>query len=732
MRRLCTKLNLPLVFLVWTLPSAAYAQVLEEVVVTAQKREQSIQDVGVAISALTGDDIADMRMGRPMDIAAQIPGLDIKSTLGNNNPVVTIRGVGLNDFSANNSPSAGLYVDGVYITSPAMMGFQLFDLERVEVLKGPQGTLFGRNTTAGAVNFHSQKPKADQESYVTLGYGRYDTYRIEGGVGISLSDYVTGRVAVQIEQRDGGYYDNRFTGNGEYGNIDRIAWRAMLNWDVNDDVGVLLKLHGGTDKSDSQANWKARGIRCPEFDATGVSAPGCPDDLGYADPFFNEPHTGEWNFDPRLDVETIGVSAKVDWAISEDMSLTSLTAFQAFERFLEEDADGSPNSGFDIRYDNEVDQVSQEFLLTMDGWENVVWILGAFYAKDEIDSFPGHGIASFDAFGGDIVLNYTQETTASAIFSHVEYQLSDAWKLTAGLRFTQEDKDYDAVELFLDADGTNLFGPGNTPLDFGFGPVVASNLNFDDDNVSGKLGLDYTPNEDILIYASYSRGFKSGGFAGTAVLGADGFIPYESETLSAFEVGLKATLMGGSAKWNSAVFFYDYEDMQLFTLPPGGDFTRLDNAEEAEVKGFETEFEWLASDQLSLAFGLSTLSTENKDPGFSGLELPNSPELSYNGSASYHFPVAEGLESEISLNFNYVDETYKAVENHRRSLAEDYTLLNVRWSLVADKWEVALWGRNITDEEYVVEIFDQADLIGDYIVYFGAPSDYGLSFTYRW
>lgn len=732
MRRVIQKIKLTSLVIASTITVSGWAAVLEEIVVTAQKRKQNMQDVGIAVSALTGDDIAEMRMDRPMDISAQIPNLDIKSTLGNNNPVVTIRGVGLNDFSANNSQSAGLYVDGVYIASPAMMGFQLFDLEQVEVLKGPQGTLFGRNTTAGAVNFYSRKPSKDQESYVTVGYGRYDTYRVESGLGVSVSENVTGRLSLQVEKRDGGYYDNKITDNDEYGNIDRIGWRGVLNWDVNDDLSVLFNLHGGRDKSDSQANWKARGTRCAEFEATGLSAPGCADDLGYADPFFNKPHTGEWNSDPELDVETVGGSVKLNWALTESISLTSLTGFESFERVLEEDADGSPNSGFDIRYDNEIDQWSQELLLTMDGWDNTVWILGAFYSRDEIESFPGHGVSSFDLFGGDIVLNYTQNTTAYALFSHLEYQLADQWKLTLGIRYTEEDKDYDAVELFLDENGDNLFGPGNTPLDFGFGPVVADNKNFEDDNISGKIGLDYTLNDDVLIYASYSKGFKSGGFVGTAVLGADGFVPYHSETLDAYELGVKATFLGGSVQWNSALFYYDYQNLQLFTLPPGGDFIRLGNADDAEIVGFETDIQWLPTENLKLSFGIATLDTENKDVSYSGLELPNAPELSYNGSVRYSIPISADLESVVSFNFNYVDETFKAVENHRRSLAEDYTLVNVRWSLVSDEWELAAWVQNLTDEEYVVEIFDQADLLGNYIVYSGAPRDYGVSFTYRW
>lgn len=192
--------------------------------------------------------------------------------------------------------------------------------------------------------------------------------------------------------------------------------------------------------------------------------------------------------------------------------------------------------------------------------------------------------------------------------------------------------------------------------------------------------------------------------------------------------------LDGSLQWNSALFYYDYQDMQLFTLPPGGNFTRLSNAEKAEVKGFESELEWLPTDGLRISAGVSLLDTENKDPNpdFHGKKLPNAPELTYNATISYTARLSDNLQSNLLLSFNYVDKMYKVAENPRRALADDYSLTNLRWSVGSDKWELAAWIQNLTNEKYVVEIFDQTDLISNYILFFGPPRDYGISLSYRW
>lgn len=393
---------------------------LEEIVVTAQKRSESLQSVPVTVSAIGGETLQDLRMSQAQDVAAQMPNVEIKNTLGNSNPVVSIRGVSMNDFSANNSQSAGVYVDETFYVSPAMMGFQLFDLDRVEVLKGPQGTLYGRNTTAGAIKFITKAPSTKAgDNYFQVGYGRYQTIEAEGGVNLPISETLTGRLAGQWRNREGGYINNTFTGKNEYGEIHRVAGRFELAWNPSSTISALLNVHAGRDRSDSMAVWKARGTDCVEYATTGIPAPGCPDFLGFVDPDFDDPYTGAWGTDPKLRIDTHGGSFKLDITAGK-VTITSVTAYEKFKRNLQEDADGSPNSGFDIVYNNDIEQFSQELRLATQDIDAVDLIAGLFYSKDTINSQPGHGISSFDAFGLNVSLFYKQKTEAEAVLISAE------------------------------------------------------------------------------------------------------------------------------------------------------------------------------------------------------------------------------------------------------------------------------------------------------------------------
>ena len=237
------------------LPPGVVAQstgerLVEEVVVTAQKREQYLSDVGIAVTAFSGDDVRRLGFSDPVDVAAQTPNLNINNTFGTGIANVSIRGIGLNDYAVNNNPAAGIYVDDVYLVSPAMLNFQLFDLESIEVLKGPQGTLYGKNTTAGTVKFASRKPSEEADGFVTVEYGRKDRFLIEGAAGGQIAPGLGIRVAAQTVQQGEGFQSNRTTGK-DVGEIDRTAWRIVTDWRPADTVEILINVHAGQDESDS-------------------------------------------------------------------------------------------------------------------------------------------------------------------------------------------------------------------------------------------------------------------------------------------------------------------------------------------------------------------------------------------------------------------------------------------------------------------------------------------------
>ncbi|HSN72030.1 MAG TPA: TonB-dependent receptor plug domain-containing protein, partial [Steroidobacteraceae bacterium] len=294
---------------------------LEEIVVTAQKRAQSFGDVGITVSVFTGDTIAEMGFEQLTDLSSQTPNVQIKDVVANSVPNVTIRGVGLNDYAANNNPAAGIYVDEIYLVSPAMLSFSLFDLERIEILKGPQGTLFGRNTTAGTVNFISRKPGDELDGYVNLDYGRFERFVAEGAIGGPLSDTVSARVAAQTVQQGEGWQTNRLNGE-KVGEVDRTSARALLSWEPSDDLSVLLNVYGGQDDSDVYL--------------IKIDNPFTPEDDGDTDPF----RSGA-SVPTVMDLESKGASLSIDWNLADSLTLTSITGYKDFSRWHVEDRDAS-------------------------------------------------------------------------------------------------------------------------------------------------------------------------------------------------------------------------------------------------------------------------------------------------------------------------------------------------------------------------------------------------------
>lgn len=716
---------------------------IEEVVVTAQKRAQSAQDVGVAITAMSGEQLKEMKMATATDVAAQVPSLDIKNTLGATNPVVTIRGVGLNDFHANNSQSAGVYIDEVFLSAPSMLGFQLFDLDRVEVLKGPQGTLYGRNTTAGAVNFISRKPTEEFEAGVTVGYGSYKTYETEGFISGALTENLNGRLSVKYSDRQGGYIENTYTGNDEYGAATTEAWRAQLAWDISESADMLLNVHAGETKGDAGTTWKSFGVSvqdpmdfsdCPAYAQTGMSGPGCYDWAGYADPNPDNPYKGAWNMDPQMDIDSKGASVHFNVDLGA-ATLTSISGYESVIRDMEEDAGGSPDEESDIFYHNENSLFSQEIRLTSNNTSDFSWIVGGFYSTEKAIGDPNQYIKSRATLNTDFTVSWDQKTTTYASFVHTEWQFTDTLKLITGIRYTKEEKEFEGQTTddnpFNDSWYLGLIGE-----DPAGGAVVLGQTDdtFEDDNVSGKIGLDWTPTDNLLFYASVSKGFKSGGFSGAWVGSDEELAPYDSEEITAYEVGMKATMLENTLQLNASAFQYDYENMQLFTTPENSlALIALTNAEEATIRGAEVEAWWIPVDGLDVRAGVSFLDTENNDPAFKGLELPNAPEYSFNMSVRYEWSLNNDLRAAVMLAGTYQDDIYKQVENRPFHKVDGYGLLNARASIYfRDQWELSLWGDNITDKEYVAEVFDQTGIQGNYIANYGTPANYGVSLTYNW
>lgn len=723
------------------------------VIVTTQKRAQNIQDVSVAVTAFMGEEMRELNMTNSIDIAAQTPGLNIGTPVGEgNNASISLRGVGLNDFNDNNEGPIAVYRDDVYQSAMPGLTFQLFDLERVEVLRGPQGTLYGRNATGGLVHFISKRPDEEFEGYFDLTFAEYSQIKLEGAIGGSLSENIQARLSIASNNHDG-YVKNRI--GKDANEADSVAYRLQFNFDFNDDFNALVNIHGGeTDTIAPQYQHEAT--------ADGV------DFYGYTDTD-GDVWAGDYDREGILNIESKGFSVTVDWN-GDDIAFTSITAAEDVEKIHQEDTDVGPFAGIEPQFISENEQFSQEFRFT--GQSGAVqWLAGLFYFENEVTgaldidvNYPGpivDGItgAPPGTFGTDLVpffnydVDYLQKTDSSGLFGQLEYEISERFTLIAGLRYTQEERSMnyqnrtdgnpDALLNFC------LITPGDV-CDFGLGggwpgtdtyldftssnPAVGGLNKINNNNLSGKIGLDYHPDEDVLVFFNVSKGFKSGGFNGGFLDFTDGIVeadvPFEEENLTSYEAGLKSTLADGAIRFNATVFYYDYKDYQALTFSGLSQF--ITNAD-ATVQGLDMELTFLESDDWDVSLGASFLDTEVDQVSirggqtFTNTQMVQAPELSFNGVIRYY--ATEDLSFQI--DFNHQGEQFFDITNSDVSKEGAYTVFNARVGYqVNDDLNISAYIKNLTNEEYRVYSFDFTGPAGLNQNFYAPPSWYGVTFSY--
>lgn len=682
---------------------------LGEIVVTAQRREQRADDVGVTINVLTGSDLKAAGTQSIVDLAAITPNVQIKNVLANSVVNVSIRGIGLNDYAANNNPAAGMYVDNVYLVSPAMLSFGLFDIDRVEILKGPQGDLYGRNTTAGAVNIISRKPSDVTDVQIEAGYGTYDNWHIDGAVGGALTSTLTARFALQTVQQGSGPQTNYVTGN-RIGKVDRTNGRLQLQWEPSDSFNLLLNAHKGYDRSDVTL-YKADNILTTEEDA-----------------FASMPRVSGAGVDPYMRLESSGISLTGNWSISPQVTLTSISAYEHFTRLHVEDTDGTSVRYLDATYDNSIDQYSQELRLAYHG-DGLELIGGAFYSHDKVntrdafyspDLLPLFGLAGLDTIGN----TYRQRTDAYAAFMHAEWTFVPNLTLVGGLRYTEEEKTFDQATTFLCAAGTcsNLFAPVTN--------------NYSTSNVSGKIGLNYQAGDRTLLYASISRGFKSGGFQGQLTFDPTVLQPFGDEKLTAYELGIKTRLFS-NFQLNAAVFDYEYSDAQiygpLFDSPVGVLFG-IANVGDARVKGIEADARWRPTEGLDVRFGVGMIDTEVTKSVVAGVTqgsvLPNSPRLTLNGRMKYEWSLSDSAMADITLSGNYQSRVrFDIVRSPAEAVEGGYFLGNAEIGVsLTDHWRASVWVKNVFDHLYRTQALNTS--VG-WTSQYGAPRTAGANISYK-
>lgn len=732
-------------------PVAVTCAELEEIIVTSQRRAENLQDVGIAVTTLSGDDLAELGFDEPRDLMMQTPGLMVSSSVGGTMQNFSLRGVGLNEFAPNNSSPVAVHVDDVYMSYSAFLNFGLFDLERVEVLKGPQGTLFGRNTTGGAVNFYSRKPTDTFEAAVTAEFGNYESSRLEGFVSGPIAANLSGRIAGFAKVQGDGPWFSRYL-HQSIGKVD--PWwgvRGQLSYEPSSVLSIDLNLHGGREVSEGPQytivpvmSASAPGTLCQAaIDGTVQGGePDCVDRLGFGEPD-SDPFTSSAGFRNRQEIEGVGANLSVTWDMGF-ADLVSVTGYEQVDRYSAEDADGTPKVRSDDVFINDMSQISEELRLLSPTDSDFSWITGLYFSADTLDT-PTHQI-SFTAHPTlPIATNtsYTQEAEAYAAYAHATWRLRNAWELLAGVRYTDERRSYrgGSTEIIPPTELGGLGSPYDPERRFTY---LSDEVAFTD--WSWKVGANYRPSDDILAYASISKGFKSGGFNGNLAFNPAVLEPFDEETLISYEVGIKADLLDNTLRWNSAIFYYDYTDIILtgadVTVGPGGaevTIFRSSNLSDAVVRGIESDIWWTAFDGLDLKVGLSYIDSEltNPKPGNEALEgdrLTYTPEWQGNWMVRYTRPLGQrSLVAAVQVDGTYKGDFFAEVPNTVLSSVDGYALVNARASMGSEdgKWELALWGQNLTDEAYV-QYLNELPTIGVVLESVGYPRTYGVEISYKW
>lgn len=813
--------------------TATFAAELEEIVVTAQKRQESLQDVPIAMQAITGEQIRTLRISKASDITKLAPNLNL-STQNTASRQINIRGVGTSDFFGNSSGSVGVYMDEVTMSASYLSSLGLYDMQRVEILRGPQNSLFGRNTTGGAVNYISRVPVigGEDENYVDFVWGNYNRIELEAGFTFDLTEKAAFRIAGKSYTRDG-IWNNLADNGADHGDKDRKSLRGTLVWEPAERTRLTANYHWAREDSDFDPI-RAVGTRgpngSPEFGVDGIprplfgSVPAPTPVLDFEQAFDsfnaqgNNPSTGNWE-DIYVtgtyihDVDTNGLYLKIEhdfdfatltsitsWDDTEvlwtyetggigNSSGTGVTTCQACIFLNGASGNGVPQVTIAIDQDQAYQQYSQELRLVSPDDRRVRWIAGFYYFSEDSDlmqsvrfgaaafdlnqqtdqtgTFPGQAIGGFFGsfpligvpFGNRVAYHYAElENDVWSPYGQIEFDLGESVVLTTGLRFTSDEKTvpfnqvgnastvgddittvYDtglllargaqnALVCDLDGDANNTFvlsggSPANTPDNRGL--LCTENLTrdkLDFDEWGGKIGLDWNITDDLMVYGSYSRGFRSGkhdieflhgphtGFAVTDL---------DAETLDAFELGLKSSLLDGAMQLNLAAYSYEWENQQTIFVDPqtGPAFV---NIPKSELMGFEAELKWAPVDDLYLMAALGLQDTEiqsSSDTRFVqvGHELPFAADTSGNLLVIKDIDI-QGNTLSLQADWQY----RSAAKAYARDIVfideiEELSQINARVSYVFGndrQYEIAAFGENLTEERTCAYKWDLTGIAG--------------------
>ncbi len=714
---------------------------LGTVTVTATRVEESLQDIPISVTALSADELDDKNIETVVDLAAAVP--NVSSTngpQGGSDANFFVRGVGQFDFIITNDPAVGIYVDGVYLGRTVGALLDTGDVERIEVLRGPQGTLFGRNTIGGAINVTSRLPNLDAfEGSAKITVGERERLDIQAGFSAPLSDTFGVRLFAQSRSQEG--WATRPSDGATFGDFERVSLSGSALWQASPDLQFVLR----ADYSDDGGS--------PNPQRLAAAVPGFGDPMmPTIPPNIFDPVPGE-SFalaeqDPELaslsipanrNLEIGGVSLTADWDAGP-VQFKSITAYRTLEGLSYSDNDGSYLAIYDQSSDIEQSQFSQEFQLIGDGMDGrLQWLTGLYYFQEEAQQVQQLCLASlgvlFETGPGACVYSEQdndQDTESVAVFGNVSFDLTDRFTVNLGARYTEEEKDITTTQ--------GIFAPipGVFPFEIGFIPALVDfedSVSFDDFNP--KVGVELKATDDILLYASYSQGFRSGGFNGRVFPPSTTLVSFEPDVNDTYEVGFKGDLFENRLRLNVAAFVSNYEDIQQTVTDPVLLFF-IANAAEGELSGFELEATAVPVDDLLIQFGLGYTDSEftDVDPGLLparinvGNQFAFTPEWQFNLSGQYDFRLGERGTITPRFDYSWQDDFFFSPANQPNEFQEAYGLLNlqVKWESVDGKYAFSVFGKNVTNEEY--DTFGQDATFNQGVAYLnsGKPSEWGVSF----
>ncbi len=689
---------------------------IEEIVVTAQKRAENLQDVPITISAFTGSMLQNSGVQKTDDLSVIVPGLQMGRDTG---PGVTfLRGVGTKNSSAGEESSVPTYVDGVLVANMISSILSFNNIERIEVLKGPQGTLFGRNATGGLIHILTKDPQQDFSSNLKASYGTYGTVETSLYATGGLVDSIAADIAVSYANQDKGYGDNQVTGNDtNRAYIHSRAVRSNFLVDFSEKTAGRLTF----DYREHKDNLAI--ARQPAPGAVGLDGA--------------TTYSGDF-YDIQADADSFTFSRS--WGASfklshqfDQMDFVSISAYREGHSLQILDQDATPTNFVTASLVIDSEFFSQEFQLLSSNDSRLQWMLGLYYMNDtsgyrpfelEGSSIPG---PVGTRFLGDSV----QDTESYAAFGQVTYDIVDSTSITVGFRVTRDEREL-SVDRFLD------FGETQSLL-----PRIDKDKSWTEP--TWRVSVDHRVSNDVMIFGSYSRGFKSGIFNTTGIMSVpDTTGPVNPEILDAYEIGVKSFLLDNRVRLNTGVFYYEYSDMQLSRTSEGT--TQLLNAAEAEILGAELDITAMVSDNLELYFGLSLLDTEYKKfPGApisiqnpaggntmdagdaSGKKLIRTPDYTLNIGGKYAIPSSVG-EFGLSLNYYYNDGFFWEPENRLKQDAYHVLNADLSWSSINGKSKISIFGKNLTNDKYSYHAISGA--LGD-LISGGAPRTSGIAVEYN-